>query len=319
MANSMTIYEKTWCSEQGKYLIHASYGYNMEYFSSTDDYAEGSTCICADGLMIKLSTGWAEYGAGNEDEPFNPFVKTFTINPFIYDDTTFTSLKNSIDADYTSRFAVIINGATVFDTSTAGTGRTRIAYYNDEGKALIAEFIGQASQGSYACYFMKSDLGGVPMSMKCWVMLDSDWTVAEGDTVNVRLYNSNSDYHDHIFTYPVLVEYPDDDDAYDFINTLANGNYSIEVKQDGEVVYSDSGSLPMVDDKGWGNDPEGEEGCDGYAVIDAETEEQYMFMFGQALISEYGTSYYGSHYDETTGEIEYFTPGHTYTITIDKV
>ena len=317
MANSMTIYEKTWCSEQGKYLIHASYGYNMEYFSSTDDYAEGSTCICADGLMIKLSTGWAEYGAGNEDEPFNPFVKTFTINPRVYDDTTFTSLKNSIDAGYTSGYAVIINGTTVFDTSTAGAGVTDIDYYDREGKLLVAGFFGEA--GSYYCYFAKSDLEGIPSVMKSWVKLDSDWTVAEGDTVKFRLYNSNSDYHDHIFIYPASVNYPTDTDAYDFINTLANGNYSIEVKKDGVVVYSGSGSLPMVDSRGWVNDPEGEEEYNGYVVHVLEPEEEDKFLFGEAVLEECDSSYGGMHYDETTGEMNYFTPGHTYTITIDKV
>lgn len=58
----MTIYEIVWCAEQGKYLVHGVYNGNCANFSSTDNYAIGSTFIAKDGIMIKYAAStWAKY------------------------------------------------------------------------------------------------------------------------------------------------------------------------------------------------------------------------------------------------------------------
>lgn len=58
----MVIYEKNFCEAQNAYIISAVFNGTCASFSSTDEYAPGSMCICNDGIMIKYSAStWSKY------------------------------------------------------------------------------------------------------------------------------------------------------------------------------------------------------------------------------------------------------------------
>lgn len=58
----MKVYMSEWSSDLGAMIVHAVFNGTCTQFSSTDEYAIGSTCICTDGIMVKYAAStWTKY------------------------------------------------------------------------------------------------------------------------------------------------------------------------------------------------------------------------------------------------------------------
>lgn len=60
------IYLRTWCTEQGKYLVNAVFSGSTSDFDENafdKDYANGSTVICSDGTIYKADGEYIVYEA----------------------------------------------------------------------------------------------------------------------------------------------------------------------------------------------------------------------------------------------------------------